>query len=828
MIAGASMPNSSLGDVVRSPGMPLASAMRTWAEARFGHDFSDVRIHADPAAAASARALGANAYTIGRHVVFGAERYRPSEPSGVRLLAHELAHVVQQADVTDDERLLAAPLSTRGSSYEGEADRSAAAAVIGRQAEIRSRVDHAVVQRDAPSSADPLSDVLGESFEQRWAAFQRERSQGSEERALAIARDLVPLMHVGEAFEHGGDLAAWLLGRGERELASQAIRNLESAWWIRYVTNRVPPATLGLFVSALGGAYGPLELVNLAERQADADAHEQARELFGVAFLMLQMQYLAFSDERLKRLAEMSSALPQPTTPGTHAIDMPMIRLLVYGQVEDLLRAMRRILGFYAGRERTAIAEGRTADGTRLAALGAALRQRIQEQYLITGTGESQRGLTMEATFGIDRGRGPGYTLQGRRGPDEFVTPLPGEPRPDELGTHPAYTAPMQEVFATLGGQEDLLTELNTHPEIRRRFRGRPIDLNDQATRLGVWGEMIAIYQRTPAPGCATALCSLLRLMGRYLRNFTVHTQYNIDDFGVSYLDRQFPEDLLGRLVRDCGVYAVTVAYEVYRAARAVSPRLGVRLQLHHTLEHSMLLILDEDHAVHYLVNNDEITGPTQGDPLGSLGTAYAGTMGHGFGVSAAAASTPLGTETTDAAFRRRLWRSFETGGRLGVDPEPRALGDTRPDAERKDEAYRGMYAAMDRFDQAGQAGSTLVNGLAAAPGDLTVVEAALPRLTALGRLMATTIDAITRSPRIGLRPGPNVVMQREALLTVPAGVAVHPLVRIGKVLMFAEHNGHALTADESALLTSLRSSPFASIPAALTDYDRAGRPPEF
>ena len=65
-------------------------------ESRFGHDFSRVRIHADSRAAESARAVDAQAYTVGRDVVFGSGQYSPGTGEGKRLLAHELTHVVQQ------------------------------------------------------------------------------------------------------------------------------------------------------------------------------------------------------------------------------------------------------------------------------------------------------------------------------------------------------------------------------------------------------------------------------------------------------------------------------------------------------------------------------------------------------------------------------------------------------------------------------------------------------------------------------------------------------------------------------------------------------------
>jgi hypothetical protein len=82
--------------VLATPGQPLDPAARRAMEARFGHDFSKVRIHADPAGERSARDLQAKAYTAGDHIVFASGAYAPSTRAGQRLLAHELAHIVQQ------------------------------------------------------------------------------------------------------------------------------------------------------------------------------------------------------------------------------------------------------------------------------------------------------------------------------------------------------------------------------------------------------------------------------------------------------------------------------------------------------------------------------------------------------------------------------------------------------------------------------------------------------------------------------------------------------------------------------------------------------------
>jgi hypothetical protein len=65
-------------------------------ERRFGHDFSQVRVHTDARASESAKAIGARAYTVGRDVVFAAGQFAPHSTKGNMLLAHELAHVLQQ------------------------------------------------------------------------------------------------------------------------------------------------------------------------------------------------------------------------------------------------------------------------------------------------------------------------------------------------------------------------------------------------------------------------------------------------------------------------------------------------------------------------------------------------------------------------------------------------------------------------------------------------------------------------------------------------------------------------------------------------------------
>jgi hypothetical protein len=126
---------------LRSPGLPLEDRIRTWMESRIWgevtpvagdgrsqmpvrpaddlyereaeriaeqalrwpgsphdrpYDFRDVRIHVGPLATLATRRLRARAFTIGRHIFFAADEFRPDTEAGRRLLAHELVHVCQQ------------------------------------------------------------------------------------------------------------------------------------------------------------------------------------------------------------------------------------------------------------------------------------------------------------------------------------------------------------------------------------------------------------------------------------------------------------------------------------------------------------------------------------------------------------------------------------------------------------------------------------------------------------------------------------------------------------------------------------------------------------
>ncbi|MEN4917889.1 DUF4157 domain-containing protein [Achromobacter spanius] len=95
-----------LREVLASHGHPLDANTRSFMESRFRTDFSGVRVHADERASASADSVQARAFTVGHHIVLGTNEYAPGTPAGRALLAHELAHVIQQSSLAPGGAML--------------------------------------------------------------------------------------------------------------------------------------------------------------------------------------------------------------------------------------------------------------------------------------------------------------------------------------------------------------------------------------------------------------------------------------------------------------------------------------------------------------------------------------------------------------------------------------------------------------------------------------------------------------------------------------------------------------------------------------------------
>lgn len=115
-------------EALNSPGKALSGEERSFFEPRFGHDFSKVRVHADARAAESAMAVNALAYTVGDDIVLVGNRYSDASPGRDEILAHELAHTLQQQAGPLPRSL---EIGMPGDSEEREADKTATRVLAG-------------------------------------------------------------------------------------------------------------------------------------------------------------------------------------------------------------------------------------------------------------------------------------------------------------------------------------------------------------------------------------------------------------------------------------------------------------------------------------------------------------------------------------------------------------------------------------------------------------------------------------------------------------------------------------------------------------------------
>jgi hypothetical protein len=144
--------DAAAGDPVAAPvreylgrsaggGAPLPRSVRTALEPSFGQGLDGIRVHADAAAARAAAALGARAFTVGRGIWFGAGQYRPERHAGGFLLAHEVAHALEQPAAFDPA---AVRLGGTADAAEARADRAGEAAVRRRRAPVPGRSGPAI------------------------------------------------------------------------------------------------------------------------------------------------------------------------------------------------------------------------------------------------------------------------------------------------------------------------------------------------------------------------------------------------------------------------------------------------------------------------------------------------------------------------------------------------------------------------------------------------------------------------------------------------------------------------------------------------------------
>jgi hypothetical protein len=264
------MSSSSVREALRSPGRPLDTETRTDFERRFGHDFSGVRVHTDAGAAASAELVRADAYTSVRDIVFAPGRFAPATAAGRRLLAHELAHVVQQGNGALPPRPFR--VSNPSDTLETEAGRAADAVLAGARPRVSTRAGSVnALLRQAAVPADPF-EILGSATKKLTAAEAKSLLDHYETLSSAD-RDAVVRKHHGVGVVASGVtrlLAA--VDRAEMKLRRALVSDIQER-----VQRLAVEQTSGKTLAELGAAQGAFMEAGARKRALDKAA-EDARK----------------------------------------------------------------------------------------------------------------------------------------------------------------------------------------------------------------------------------------------------------------------------------------------------------------------------------------------------------------------------------------------------------------------------------------------------------------------------------------------------------------------------------------------------------------------
>jgi hypothetical protein len=223
---------SMVNEVLRSPGQPLVAGTRAFMESAFGQGFSHVRIHTDTQAAALSAGLNARAFTIGQDIAFGVGEYQPGTLIGDALIAHELAHVIQQGGrlVAPQAKL---EVSHPTDTAEIEADTLAESVISSAERPSTSR---SLVLRDQLRVTPPTISRVMAPLIQRDLKGEYPARNGTFNLDLKRAKEKVP--HQGRSFTRIGLEGTVKFKASEEARDSKSIRLLQIARNEDLTTNR--------------------------------------------------------------------------------------------------------------------------------------------------------------------------------------------------------------------------------------------------------------------------------------------------------------------------------------------------------------------------------------------------------------------------------------------------------------------------------------------------------------------------------------------------------------------------------------------------------------
>lgn len=478
--------------------------------------------------------------------------------------------------------------------------------------------------------------------------------------ARAAARQIADTITPEQALSDGTDLITSMLLLNEATAASTVLDQFIAAqvdlWRDRdnFPVNRTDDIT------RLQSA------TDMAAREGD---HQLVAKLLRSIFMFAQV--LSINLSLIRRQALFDANESRASNPSAK-VDTQSLRLTV-----DADELYMWVYDYYPALERHALDKGDQAEASRVRLRAEALNLELTGQIFDNQVayGEQLTLATEKVAF-PDRKNKQQQRLGWQTIPDvdggkaEILESMPNLPA---LEASPSYSGSLEshrKLIKSMQGRSELVAELYRFPTFQRKYEDHLPDMNQLDQRVEVWMTIMPdLSAMTDDP-----LTALIELMGRYLENFTTHSKFNIRDYGENYLTKDSPEDYYGRMIHDCGVYALTVAHELLRVSKAGGLDISTRLAT--TTDHCMLAIIDNRKDVAFILNNDKFTGPVpnnEDDINEEFGKAYGETFKHDY-TFISMMTFEIGSSDEEgrlpsSKLKSTLWDRYQTATQWGFVP---------------------------------------------------------------------------------------------------------------------------------------------------------------
>lgn len=556
--------SSPLARMSNSPGRPLDATTRGFMEGRFGHDFSKVRIHTGGAAAEAADAMQAHALASGTDIAFAPGMYRPGARAGMHLLAHELAHVVQQPRIS-------APSSVR--LKKKPADKPFYQEALDRL-ELEKRASQVTLSTGGIIDMFGIVPIiekfieLAEAIEAgdvkavplRLAEFVKMETNklSSVFPSDPLANTIITRLLLLGLGTESQTFRRWFL-KHEVETSSPSMRRKgfasEKYIWedlLDQLTTQIPqkggdPAVKVL--DALLLLFGQLrdELAGLDQDAIKEDRKQRAEiaqfaggltfdhdvsiSVYAAALLGLLKSCFAAIQTAYQVVLDQATA-DLAADKGTQFFDIAKDRL--DNKLRNLIdpkEADKKSVNVAVEITRSEFKKGGGKHLDYFAKGKAAGKREVVIHFY-----DKEMSEFLANEMQLDFGR----IFQIRREQITIIERIYGLAKDEKTGQLTAETQQNAAAIKKLGKT------------------GLRLENDDDWRRF-----LLEKYETARANGATpgAALSSVVKLLASFLHAFTIHTPYNIDDFHDNYLSREFPRAMTGQLIHDCGVYALRNAY---------------------------------------------------------------------------------------------------------------------------------------------------------------------------------------------------------------------------------------------------------------------------